>query len=232
MSKTKILVVDDDKDIVNAISTVLEREGYDTVRAYNGIQALESVTDEDIKLIIIDVMMPVMDGISAIMKIRQKRNIPIIILSAKTEDTDKIVGLSVGADDYISKPYNPMELVARVKAGLRRYMELGSDIKETENILVNGEIVLDKDKKQVLLSNENIKLTAKEYGILELLMSRPGQIFSAGEIYSKVWKEDSYGTENIIMVHIRHLREKIEINPKEPRYIKVVWGIGYKMEKY
>lgn len=232
--KTSILVVDDDRDIVKAISTLLVKEGYDVLRAYDGLEALDIIMENDIKLMLIDVMMPRMDGLSAIMRIRQSKNIPIIVLSAKSEDTDKVLGLSIGADDYISKPYNPMELVARVQASLRRYMHFGAIAlsgESNKNIITIGGLELDIDNKQLRVDGENVKLTATEYNILQLLMRNPGKIFSAESIYRIVWNEDGYGVENTVMVHIRHIREKIEINPKEPRYIKVVWGLGYKIEE-
>jgi DNA-binding response OmpR family regulator len=227
-----VLVVDDDRDIVAAIAKLLELEGYKTVRAYDGIEALEKLSENDIQLILIDVMMPRLDGLSAIMKIRDGRNIPIIVLSAKSEDTDKILGLSMGADDYITKPYNPMELTARVKSSLRRYMQLGDigGINKTDVIKIGG-LVLDKGAKSITVDGAPVKLTATELKILELLMENAGHVFSAEEIYRKVWNEDAYAVENTVMVHIRHIREKIEIDPKEPRYLKVVWGIGYKIEK-
>ena len=227
-----VLVVDDDRDIVAAIAKLLELEGYKTVRAYDGIEALEKLSENDIQLILIDVMMPRLDGLSAIMKIRDRRNIPIIVLSAKSEDTDKILGLSMGADDYITKPYNPMELTARVKSSLRRYMQLGDigNINKTDVIKIGG-LELDKGAKSITVDGAPVKLTATELKILELLMENAGRVFSAEEIYRKVWNEDAYAVENTVMVHIRHIREKIEIDPKEPRYLKVVWGIGYKIEK-
>ncbi|SFC83954.1 response regulator transcription factor [Ruminococcus albus] len=227
-----VLVVDDDRDIVAAIAKLLELEGYKTVRAYDGIEALEKLSENDIQLILIDVMMPRLDGLSAIMKIRDRRNIPIIVLSAKSEDTDKILGLSMGADDYITKPYNPMELTARVKSSLRRYMQLGDigGINKTDVIKIGG-LMLDKGEKSITVDGSPVKLTATELKILELLMENAGHVFSAEEIYRKVWNEDAYAVENTVMVHIRHIREKIEIDPKEPRYLKVVWGIGYKIEK-
>ncbi|MBE6872959.1 MAG: response regulator transcription factor [Ruminococcus albus] len=227
-----ILVVDDDRDIVAAIAKLLELEGYSVVKAYDGIDALEKLAENDIQLILIDVMMPRMDGLSAIMKIRDKRNIPIIVLSAKSEDTDKILGLSMGADDYITKPYNPMELTARVRSSLRRYMQLGDigSINKTDVIKIGG-LELDKSAKQLTVDGEPVRLTATELKILELLMENAGRVFSAEEIYRRVWNEDAYAVENTVMVHIRHIREKIEIDPKEPRYLKVVWGIGYKIEK-
>lgn len=232
IENTTILVVDDDHDIVNAISTLLEREGYKIFKAYNGIEAVDMLMQNDIQLILIDVMMPKMDGLSAMMKIRTMKNIPIIVLSAKSEDSDKILGLSMGADDYITKPYNPMELVARVNSNLRRYLSLGSvdSIKKSNSIQIGG-LNLDKDEKQLYVDGETVKLTATEYKILEFLMENAGRVFSAEQIYSHVWNEDSYSVENTVMVHIRHIREKIEINPAEPRYLKVVWGIGYKIAK-
>lgn len=233
--KTNVLVVDDDKEIVGAIAALLEREGYNIYRAYDGLMALDAVMSNDIHLMLIDVMMPNMDGLSAIMRIRETKNIPIIVLSAKSEDTDKVVGLTVGADDYITKPYNPMELVARVKSGLRRYMHFGTfgneNSKKSDNVLTVGGLELHLDDKRLLVDGEHMKLTATEFKILELLMRNPGRIYSAEEIYEKVWNEEGFGVENTVMVHIRHIREKVEINPKEPRYIKVVWGLGYKLEE-
>lgn len=233
--KTNVLVVDDDKEIVGAIAALLEREGYNIYRAYDGLMALDMVMSKDIHLMLIDVMMPNMDGLSAIMRIRETKNIPIIVLSAKSEDTDKVVGLSVGADDYITKPYNPMELVARVKSGLRRYMHFGAfdnvNMKKSDDILTVGGLELYLSEKKLLVDGEYVRLTATEFKILELLMRNPGRIYSADEIYEKVWNEEGFGAENTVMVHIRHIREKLEINPKEPRYIKVVWGLGYKLEE-
>lgn len=227
-----ILVVDDDKDIVRAIAKLLEMEGYNIIKAYDGIDALEKLSENSIQLILIDVMMPKLDGLSTMMKIREKKNIPIIVLSAKSEDTDKILGLSMGADDYITKPYNPMELAARVKSNLRRYMQLGAiDTANKTDILKIGGLELDRAAKTLTADGEAVKLTATELKILELLMENAGRIFSAEDIYRRVWNEDAYAVENTVMVHIRHIREKIEINPKEPRYLKVVWGIGYKIEK-
>lgn len=232
IENSSILVVDDDHDIVNAIATLLSREGYRIFKAYNGLEAIDSLMQNDIQLILIDVMMPKLDGLSAMMKIRATKNIPIIVLSAKSEDSDKILGLSMGADDYITKPYNPMELVARVNSNLRRYLSLGAaDSVQKANVVRIGGLVLDKDAKQLSVDGSPVKLTATEYKITELLMTNAGRIFSAEEIYSRVWNEDSYSIENTVMVHIRHIREKIEINPSEPRYLKVVWGIGYKVEK-
>lgn len=227
-----ILVVDDDHDIVNAIAAVLEKEGYRTCKAYNGLEAVDMLMRTEIQLILIDVMMPKMDGLSAMMKIRTMKNIPIIVLSAKSEDSDKILGLSMGADDYITKPYNPMELVARVNSNLRRYLSLGAaDCAGRSDGVRIGGLYLNRSEKQLYVDGEPVRLTAKEYRIVELLMENAGRTFSAEEIYTRVWNEDSYSVENTVMVHIRHIREKIEINPGEPRYLKVVWGIGYKIEK-
>lgn len=227
-----ILVVDDDHYIVNAIAKLLEKEGYRIFKAYNGIEAIESLMQNNIQLILIDVMMPKLDGLSAMMKIRTTKNIPIIVLSAKSEESDKILGLSMGADDYVTKPYNPMELVARVKSNLRRYLSLGSaDSTNLGSDIKIGGLTLDRDAKQLYVDGEPVKLTATEYKITEMLMENAGRVFSAEEIYSHVWNEDSYSVENTVMVHIRHIREKIEINPSDPRYLKVVWGIGYKIEK-
>lgn len=228
-----VLVVDDDHDIVNAIGKLLEKEGFEIYKAYNGLEAIECLMQKEIQLILIDVMMPKLDGLSAMMKIRTMKNIPIIVLSAKSEDSDKILGLSMGADDYITKPYNPMELVARVRSNLRRYLSLGAadSVKLNDNSIKIGGLVLDRDSKQLYSDGRAIKLTATEYKITQLLMENAGRVFSAEEIYSKVWNEDSYSVENTVMVHIRHIREKIEINPGDPRYLKVVWGIGYKFEK-
>lgn len=227
-----VLVVDDDRDIVRAIAKLLELEGYNVIKAYDGIDALEKLSENSIQLILIDVMMPKLDGLSTMMKIREKKNIPILVLSAKSEDTDKILGLSMGADDYITKPYNPMELAARVKSNLRRYMQLGAiDKTDKTDTLKTGGLELDMGAKTLTVDGEPVKLTATELKILELLMQNAGRIFSAEEIYRKVWNEDAYAVENTVMVHIRHIREKIEINPKEPKYLKVVWGIGYKIEK-
>ena len=235
MEHAKILVADDDREIVMAIKKLLEMEGYEVVTAYNGMEALEKVVEEEIHLILLDIMMPKMDGLTALMRIRQDKNIPILLLSAKTEESDKVLGLSMGADDYISKPYQPAELVARVKSSLRRYLYLGNIAqvtKEKENVIRNGSLVLNLDEKQIYVDGEAVKLTATEYKIVELLMKNRGRVFSAEEIYERVWKEQAFATENTVMVHIRRIREKIEINPKVPKYLKVVWGIGYKMEKY
>ena len=226
-----ILVCDDDKEIVEAITIYLKQEGYRIIPAYNGRQALDIMKEQEIHLIILDIMMPELDGIHALYELREKRSIPVILLSAKSEDTDKILGLNVGADDYMTKPFNPLELVARVKSQIRRYTALGGIDKEDEDILVNGAIEMDRDKKQVTVEGELVKLTPTEYNILKLFMENPGKVFSSGEIYEKIWGEDAYATDNIVSVHIRRIREKIEINPKNPDYIKVMWGVGYHMDK-
>ena len=225
-----ILVCDDEKDIVNALDIYLKSEGYNTILAYNGNEAIEKVKTEDIHLALLDIMMPVLDGITAMVKIREISNIPVILLTAKSEDTDKILGLNVGADDYITKPFNPVEVMARVKSQLRRYMMLGGG-KTNEQSIVIGTLELDDTAKKVTVDGEKVSLTPKEYEILYLLMQNAGKVFSPKEIYQKVWKDNPYGAESTVAVHIRHLREKIEINPAEPRYLKVVWGQGYKIER-
>ena len=230
MEKFNILVCDDEKAIVDAIEIYLKQEGYNVLKAYNGEEALKILDENEVHLILLDIMMPKMDGLKATIKIREHLNIPIIILSAKSEDTDKILGLNFGADDYITKPFNPLELVARVKSQMRRYTSLGS-IAEKTNIIKIGGLELDKEAKEVRVEGEPVKLTATEYGILELLMENAGKVFSIDQIYESVWNELSFAPENTVSVHIRRIREKIEINPKEPRYLKVVWGIGYKIEK-
>ena len=230
--RKNILVVDDDKAIVRAIALNLENEGYCVYKAYDGIQALDIASTKDIHLIIIDVMMPGMDGLSAMLKIREKKNLPIIVLSAKSENSDKVIGLSMGADDYVTKPFDSMELMARVRSQLRRYMSLGDINSAGENVVVNGRLSFNLDEHVLYADGEAVKLTATETRIVELLMRTPGRIFPAEEIYSKVWNEPAYSPENTVMVHIRRIREKIEINPGEPEYLKVVWGIGYKMEKH
>lgn len=231
MGQYKILVVDDDREIVKSLGKLLELEGYEVYKAYDGVEALDILLREQIHLILMDVMMPKLNGLSAVMKIREKNNIPIIMLSAKTEDSDKVLGLSMGADDYVTKPYNTAELMARVKSQLRRYFSLGSAAKNQEEVIVNGGLVLNKHTKSLQVDGEDVHLTATEYKIVELLMSNMGYVFSAEEIYDKVWQERAYGIENTVMVHIRRIREKIEITPKNPKYLKVVWGIGYKIEK-
>lgn len=234
MDRYNILVVDDDREIVRSLSRLLELEGYRVYKAYNGLDAMDALTQNQIHLIILDVMMPRLDGLSALLKIREKNNIPIIMLSAKTEESDKVLGLSMGADDYVTKPYNTAELMARVKSQLRRYFSLGAVSSQggTEDLLKNGGLVLNRNTKELTVDSEPVRLTATEYRIVELLMSHPGYVFSAEEIYSRVWQEEAYGVENTVMVHIRRIREKIEITPKKPKYLKVVWGIGYKIEKY
>ena len=224
-----ILVCDDEKDIVSAIRIYLTTAGYKIYEAYNGREALEQVRQHEIHLVIMDVMMPEMDGITAMVKIREESNLPVIMLTAKSEDTDKILGLEVGADDYITKPFNPVELIARVKSQLRRYMQLGGGT-VTNSTIVLGGIQLNDDSKQVTVDGELISLTPTEYDILKLLMTHRGTVFSPKEIYKSVWKEEPLGAEGSVAVHIRHLREKIEINPAEPRYLKVIWGRGYIME--
>lgn len=226
-----ILVCDDDKAIVDAIDIYLSQEGFTVFRAYDGEEALRILKNEDIKLLIIDVMMPRLDGIHATLKIREYSSIPIIILSAKTEDSDKILGLNVGADDYVTKPFNPLELVARVKSALRRYTMLGSISDDKENIWKTGSLVINDDTKQVTVDDEEVKLTPIEFNILKFLVSNAGRVYSSEQIYESIWNEEAYGSDNIVAVHIRHIREKIEIDPKNPRYIKVVWGVGYKAEK-
>ena len=228
----KILVCDDDKEIVEAIEIYLTQDGHQVLEAYDGIEAVEILKKESVDLLIMDIMMPRMDGIRATLKIREKHNIPIIILSAKSEDADKILGLNIGADDYITKPFNPLELVARVKSHLRRYMQLGSTaIKESEAIYTVGGLAINDDLKEVTVDGEPVKLTPIEYNILLLLVKHQGKVFSIDQIYENIWNEEAIGVDNTVAVHIRHIREKIEINPKEPRYLKVVWGVGYKIEK-
>ena len=227
-----ILVVDDDAEIVGAIAITLEREGYRCLKAYDGLQAMDLCLDPAVKLILIDVMMPRLDGLSALMRIREKRNLPVIVLSAKSEDTDKILGLSMGADDYVTKPFNPQELAARVRSQLRRYTTLGGKSQaDQEGLLRNGSIVMDDGAKTVAVDGENVALTPIEYNILRQLLKNPGRVYSTAQIYEQVWNDPALGSENTVAVHIRHLREKIEIDPANPRYLKVVWGLGYKMEK-
>lgn len=229
---SKILVCDDDKEIVEAIEIYLTQEGYEVVKAYDGQEALKVLKETPIDLLVIDVMMPRLDGIRATLKIREENNIPIIILSAKSEDADKILGLNVGADDYVTKPFNPLELVARVKSQLRRYTSLGSTVKnENEAVYTTGGLSINDDLKEVTVDGETVKLTPIEYNILLLLVKNQGKVFSIEQIYESIWNEDAIGADNTVALHIRHIREKIEINPKEPRYLKVVWGVGYKIEK-
>ncbi len=228
----KILVCDDDKEIVEAIEIYLSQEGYEVLKAYDGIEAMHVLENDEVDLLIIDVMMPRLDGIRATLKIREMNNIPIIILSAKSEDADKILGLNVGADDYVTKPFNPLELVARVKSQIRRYTKLGSTSQqEKQSVYTVGGLSIDDDLKEVTVDGELVKLTPIEYNILLLLVKNRGKVFSIDQIYERIWNEDAIGVDNTVAVHIRHIREKIEINPKEPRYLKVVWGVGYKVEK-
>lgn len=230
MEKFTVLVTDDDQDIRDGIEIYLKNEGYRVLKAANGVEAIELLETSDVHVIILDIMMPKMDGIAATFKIREQRNIPIIMLSAKAEDSDKIHGLSVGADDYVTKPFHPMELVARVKSQLRRYVSLGTYEDKNQRIEIDG-LVLDAEAKDVSLHGESIKLTPIEFKVTELLMSNAGRVFSIQDIYERVWNEPAYNAENIVAVHIRKIREKIEADPKNPRYLKVVWGVGYKMEK-
>jgi len=225
-----ILVCDDDKEIVNAIEVYLKNEGYSIFKSYDGLEALDVIEKHEIHLIVMDVMMPRLDGMTTTMKIRSEKNIPIIMLSAKSEDYDKITGLNVGADDYITKPFNPLELIARVKSQLRRYVNLGS-IEKKADLFKTGGLEIDDDSKTITLDGEQVVVTPIEYGILKLLTENAGRVFSIDQIYETVWQEPAFNPENTVAVHIRRIREKIEINPKEPRYLKVVWGIGYKIEK-
>lgn len=227
-----ILVCDDDKEIVDAIEIYLTQEGYQVFKAYDGMEALTVLSKEKIDLLIIDVMMPKLDGIRTTLKVREKNHLPIIILSAKSEDADKILGLNVGADDYVTKPFNPLELVARAKSQLRRFNLLGGGTKqEASNHFQTGGLEVDDDSKTVTVDGEVVKFTPIEYNILLLLMQNQGRVFSINQIYESIWNEEAIAVDNTVAVHIRHIREKIEINPKEPRYLKVVWGVGYKMEK-
>ena len=230
-----VLVCDDEKEIVDAIEIYLSKEGYNILKAYNGKEALKIVQErDDIHLIILDIMMPVLDGISTANLIRKDKSIPIIMLSAKSEDYDKIAGLNNGADDYVTKPFNPLELIARVNSQIRRYTMLGTiadKVQEGKNIYKTGELIIDDNTKQVTVEGKEVKLTPTEYNILKFLTKNKGIVYSIEQIYENVWEEESYAAENIIAVHIRHIREKIEINPREPKYLKVIWGIGYKIEK-
>ena len=226
-----VLVCDDDRGIVDAIEIYLSQEGYEVLKAYDGIQAVEMLEKNEVQLLIIDIMMPRLDGIRATLKIREDSSIPIIILSAKSEDADKVLGLNIGADDYVTKPFNPLELVARVKSQLRRYTKLGTVAVEQQNIFQTGGLMINDDLKEVTVDGEAVKLTPIEYNILLLLVKNQGKVFSINQIYESIWNEDAIGADNTVAVHIRHIREKIEINAKEPRYLKVVWGIGYKVEK-
>ena len=228
----KILVCDDDKEIVEAIEIYLTQEGYEVLKAYDGMEALKVLESEHVDLLVIDVMMPKLDGIRATLKIREENNMPIIILSAKSEDADKILGVNIGADDYVTKPFNPLELIARVKSQIRRYTKLGSTVDTAqESVYTVGGLSVNDDLKEVTVDGEPVKLTPLEYSILLLLVKNQGKVFSISQIYEDIWNEDAIGVDNTVAVHIRHIREKIEINPKEPRYLKVVWGVGYKIEK-
>lgn len=235
-----ILIVDDDKEIVDAIEFYLKPDNYNILKAYDGLEALEVLTEKCVQLIIMDVMMPNLDGLKTTLKIREEKNIPIILLSAKSQDMDKIIGLNMGADDYVTKPFNPLELVARVKSHLRRYINLNSmnnfnnsdnNELDSSSILRSGGLELNDNTKKVTLDGENIKITPIEFKILSLLLSNQGIVFSSRDIYERVWEEDAYNCEKTVAVHIRRIREKIEINSKDPKYLKVVWGIGYKIEK-
>ena len=227
----EILECDDDKEIVEAIEIYLTQEGHHILKAYDGEQAIRVLQNHPVDLLIIDVMMPKLDGIRATLKIREENALPIIILSAKSEDADKILGLNVGADDYVTKPFNPLELVARVKSQLRRYTQLGAMTEKKENIYETGGLMIDDDRKEVTVDGESVKLTPIEYRILLFLVQNQGRVFSINQIYENIWNEEAIAADNTVAVHIRHIREKIEINPKEPRYLKVVWGLGYKVEK-
>ncbi len=227
-----ILVCDDDKEIVKAIEIYLSKEGYNVLKAYDGNECLKVINNNTIHLVILDIMMPKKDGIETLDEIRKNSSIPVIMLSAKSEDEDKINGLNLGADDYVTKPFNPLELIARVNSGIRRYTKLGSaDEKEGKNIYKSGDLIIDDDLKKVTVDGKEVKLTPTEYNILKFLLKNKGIVYSIEQIYENVWDDEAYAAENIIAVHIRHIREKIEINPKEPKYLKVIWGIGYKIEK-
>ena len=226
-----ILVCDDDQAIVDAIEIYLSQEGYTVLKAYDGLEAIRMVKEKEIQLVILDIMMPRMNGIRATMKIREISAVPIIFLSAKSEDVDKILGLNVGADDYITKPFNPLELNARVKSVLRRYTQLGAIAEKKDTVFQIGGLRVDDDRKEVTVDGEVVKLTPMEYRILLLLVQNPGKVFSIGQIYERIWKEEAVSGDNTVAVHIRHIREKIEINPKDPRYLKVVWGVGYKIDR-
>ena len=231
-TKETVLVVDDDREIVGAIALALEKEGYRVLRAYDGMEALDHALDPELRLILMDVMMPRLDGLSAVLRIRERRNLPIIVLSAKSEESDKVLGLSMGADDYVTKPFSTQELVARVRSQLRRYTRLGDvNASARDRRIVNGRLSYDPDSRVLTADGDEVKLTATELGILDLLMCNLGRVFPAEEIYRRVWGEEAYASENTVMVHIRRIREKIELNPREPDYLKVVWGVGYKIEK-
>lgn len=228
METLSVLIADDDRDIVRSIEIFLKAEGYQVFTAYDGIEALDILMENTIHLLLLDVMMPRVDGIQTLIKLRQVQNLPVILVSAKSEDIDKILGLTAGADDYITKPFNPSELVARVKSQLRRYTRLGAMIEKKSTIIIRG-LCVDTEAKTVVVDGESVRLTPMEYKITELLASHPNKVFSADEIYNIIWNEDAAVTDNTIAVHVRHIREKIEINPKEPQYLQVVWGIGYKI---
>ncbi len=230
MKQYKILVCDDEREIVDALQAFLEEEGYEVVKAYNGVEAIEVVKNQEIDLIIIDVMMPRLDGISAVLQIRGETSSPVIFLSAKSEDSDKILGLNIGADDYITKPFNPLEVIARVKSQLRRYTTMLEQKEEQEKVYLVGGLCMNDDRKEVSVDGELVKLTPMEYNILLLLVKNRGRVLSIEQIYESIWNEEAVGVENTIAVHVRHIREKIEINPKDPKYVKVVWGLGYKVD--
>lgn len=226
-----ILICDDEKDIVSALQIYLNAEGYQTFPAYTGKEALDILEKEEIHLVLMDIMMPEMDGISALVKLREQYNLPVILLTAKSEDSDKVLGLNVGADDYVTKPFNPVEVIARVKSQLRRYMQLGSGIVQEKTTMKVGNIEMDDSAKIVTRDGEVVNLTPTEYDILRMFLKNPGHVLSPKEIYKEVWKDEPYGAESTVAVHIRHLREKIEINPADPRYLKVIWGRGYKLDR-
>ena len=231
--KGTILIVDDNREIVDSLGKLLVIEGYEILTAYDGMEALDHALDPELRLILMDVMMPRLDGLSAVLRIRERRNLPIIVLSAKSEESDKVLGLSMGADDYVTKPFSTQELVARVRSQLRRYTRLGDvNASARDRRIVNGRLSYDPDSRVLTADGDEVKLTATELGILDLLMCNLGRVFPAEEIYRRVWGEEAYASENTVMVHIRRIREKIELNPREPDYLKVVWGIGYKMEKH
>lgn len=232
MEHYHILVADDDREIVDSLSRLLELEGYEVLRAYDGMEALKILEENEIHLLILDIMMPRLDGLSTLQRLRSRHNIPVIMLSAKTEENDKVIGLSVGADDYVTKPYNTAELMARVKSQLRRYFSLGASAAPADGILQTGGLILNRKTKEMSVDGSLVRLTATEYRIMELLMENMGTVFSAEEIYNHCWGEEAFSVENTVMVHIRRIREKIEIDTKNPKYLKVVWGIGYKVEKY
>ena len=226
----KILICDDEKDIVSALAIYLQAEGYETVPAYNGREALRVLREQEVQLVLLDVMMPEMDGVEALSRIRRESNVPVILLTAKSEDTDKVLGLNLGADDYVTKPFNPVELIARVRSQLRRYLQLGGGAERAELLRLGG-IELDDRRKTVARDGEPVSLTPREYDILKFLMQHPNEVFSPGEIYRRVWGEEPYGAESAVAVHVRHLREKLEITPAQPRFLKAVWGQGYKIEE-